>query len=139
MGVDAWLQKKENLGTDVLKIALTNTAPVATNAVLTDITEISATNGYVAGGNTVASTSLNTATAGTDKLIGNAVVFTASGGSMAAFRYLVLYDSTATNKDLLGWYDYGSALTLAVGDSLTIGKDTAGGNWDTTTPILTLA
>src|SRR4051812_2651618 len=83
--------KLHNLNADVLKIALTNSAPVASNTVLANITQISGTNGYTTGGTTVASTAFSQ-TSGTAKLTGNAVTFTASGGAMGAFRYLVLYN-----------------------------------------------
>lgn len=136
--VEAIAQKKMNLNADTLKIMLSNTAPVATNSVKTDITEITAGNGYAAGGTAVGSNAA-TQSSGTLKLTGNAVTFTASGGSMNAFRYAVLYDDTATNKDLIGWWDYGSSVTLATGETFTIAKDTAGANWDSTTPILSIA
>src|SRR5260370_21792770 len=73
--------KLHNLGSDVLKIMLSNVAPVATNAIKTDITEIAAANGYSAGGTAVTITS-STQSSGLYKLIGSNVVFTASGGSV---------------------------------------------------------
>src|SRR5499427_10768835 len=70
--------KVHNLGSDNLKVMLTNTAPVATNAVKADITEITAGNGYTAGGTAVTITS-SAQSGGTYKLVGNNVVFTAAG------------------------------------------------------------
>ena len=112
-------EKIHNLGSDTLKVMLTNTAPSATNAVKADITEISAGNGYTAGGTAVTVTA-SSQTGGTYKLVGNDVVFTASGGSIGPLRYAVLYNSTPAAGNLIGWWDYGSALTLADGSTLTV-------------------
>ena len=100
-----------NLGSDTLKVMLTNTAPVAGNTVKANITDISAGNGYTAGGATVTVTS-SSQTGGNYKLVANDVTITASGGTIGPFRYAVLYNDTATNKELISWSDYGSSLTL---------------------------
>lgn len=101
------------------KVALTNTAPVATNTVLADITQIAAGNGYTTGGNTTTITVSETG--GTTTVQGTEVVFTATG-AMAAFRYAVLYNDTATSPAdaLIGWFDYGSALSLTSGETFTV-------------------
>lgn len=112
-------EKIHNFGADTLKIMLTNTAPSAANSVKADITEISAGNGYTAGGTAVTVTA-SSQTGGTYKLVGNDVVFTASGGSIGPARYAVLYNSTPAAGNLIGWWDYGSALTLADGSTLTV-------------------
>ena len=101
--VEALAEKVHNLGSDTLKVMLTNSAPSATNTVKADLTEISAGNGYTAGG-TQATISSSAQTSGTYKLVLADVVFTATG-SVGPFRYVVLYNDTATNKELLGWYD----------------------------------
>jgi hypothetical protein len=98
---------------------LTNTAPSAANSVKADITEISAGNGYTAGGTAVTITA-SSQTGGTYKLVGNDVVFAASGGSIGPLRYAVLYNSTPAAGNLIGWWDYGSALTLADGSTLIV-------------------
>lgn len=119
--------KVHNLGSDTLKVMLTNSAPVATNAVKADITEISAGNGYSAGGATVTITS-STQSSGTYKLLPTSQpVFTASGGTIGAFRYVVLYNSTPAAGPLISWWDYGSAVTLNSGDTFTVGVDTTNG------------
>lgn len=118
-----------NLGTDTLKVMLTNTAPVATNAVLADLTEITAGNGYTAGGNQALQTS-DVQTGGVDKLLlQNPATWTATGGTIGPFRYAVLYDATPTSplKPLIGWYDYGSAVTLAVGEQFQVSFDQTNG------------
>jgi hypothetical protein len=133
-------RKVHNLNTDQLKIMLTNVAPVATNAVDGDMTEISAANGYSAGGNAVGSNAYSQSS-GTAKLTGNAVTFTASGGSFGPFRYAVLYNATAgsaSNRPLIGWYDYASSISLNDGESFKAAKDTSGNNWDSTTPLISV-
>ncbi len=130
--VEALAEKKHDLGADTLKVLLTNTAPVATNSVKADLTEISAGNGYTAGGNTASVTS-SAQTSGTYKLVlGDPATWTASGGSIGPFQYAVLYNDTATNDELIGWWDYGSAVTLADGESFAV-------DFDPTTGVLTLA
>lgn len=126
-------EKVHNLGADTLKVMLTNTAPVATNSVLLDLTEIAAGNGYTAGG-TAATISSSAQTTGTYKLVLADVVFTAAGGSIGPFRYAVLYNDTPTSPadPLIGWWDYGSALTLADTETFTVDFDATGG-------VLTLA
>jgi hypothetical protein len=130
--VEALAEKKHDLGADTLKVLLTNTAPVATNSVKADLTEISAGNGYTAGGNTASVTS-SAQTSGTYKLVlGDPATWTASGGSIGPFRYAVLYNDTAASKELIGWWDYGSSITLAAGESFAV-------DFDPTTGVLTLA
>ncbi len=99
------------------KVALTNSAPVATNTVLANITQISAGNGYTTGGNTT--TISISETTGTTTVSGTEVVFTATG-AMAAFRYAVLYNDTAASDELIGWFDYGSSISMTSGETFTI-------------------
>jgi hypothetical protein len=116
-----------NLASDTLKVMLTNTAPVATNSVYTDISggEVANGNGYVTGG-TAATLTSSTQTSGLYKLILQAVTFTASGGSIGPLRYAVLYD-TAGSEDLIGWWDYGTSITLNSGDTFTVAFDAVNG------------
>ncbi len=122
-------KKVHNLSTDQLKIALcaSANAPVATNAVLADLTEISYTN---LSTRNITTTSAEQTT-GVLKLILVDLVLTASGGSVAAFRYIVIYNDTASGKPLIGFYDYGSNLTLLDGETFTI-------DWDNSTGALTI-
>lgn len=109
---------------------LTNTAPIAANAVKADITEIAAGNGYVAGGPTITITS-STQAGGTYKLVGNDSVITASG-AVGPFRYAVLYNSTPVAGPLIGWWDYGAAISFANLETFMLDLDQVNG-------ILTLA
>jgi hypothetical protein len=115
-----------NFASDNIKVALTNTAPDQTNNdALADITEISAGNGYSAGG-TQATLVSSSQSGGTYKLVLNNVTFTASG-SVGPFRYAVLYDSTPSGHYLIGYWDYGSSVTLANGDTFTVSFDGTNG------------
>lgn len=123
--VEAVAEKKHNLGSDTLTIALcaAANAPVNTNTVLGDLTQISYTN-LSARTLTISSSAQSS---GTYKLVLADKTLTASGGSVATFRYIVIYNDTAANDELIGWYDYGSNLTLADGESLTIDFDGSAG------------
>lgn len=115
-----------NLSSDTLKVFLTNDLPDAGDTVKTNITEISAGNGYTAGGSVVTVTS-HAQASGTFTLIGSDVVFTASGGAIAQFQYAVLYNDTEASDKLIGWWDNGSAIDLADGESVTIDFDPTNG------------
>jgi hypothetical protein len=121
-------EKVHNLQSDTLKVMLTNTAPVATNSVKANLTEISAGNGYSAGGTTVAQSS-SAQTSGTYKLVIADATFTAAGGSIGPFRYAVLYNDTPTSPadPLISWWDYGTAITITNGNSFTVDLDQANG------------
>ena len=101
------------------KVALTNTAPLATNTVLADITQIAGANGYTTGGATTTITLSETG--GTTTLQGTSVTFTATG-AMGPFRYYVLYNDSATSPAdaLIAFWDHGSAVTLQSGDSFEV-------------------
>lgn len=131
--VENLAEKVHNLGADTLKIALTNTAPTASSATMSDITQISSGNGYTSGG-TAATISSSAQTSGTYKLVLADVVFTASGGSIGPFRYAVLYNDTPTSPadPLIGYWDYGSSVTLADTETFTV-------DFDGTTGVMTLA
>lgn len=120
--VEALAEKVHNLGSDQLTIALTNTLPTSSNSVLADITEITYTN--LSSRNLT--TSASSQTGGVYKLVVNDLTLTASG-SVGPFRYVVVYNSTAASGNLICWFDYGSSLTLANGESLTIDFDAANG------------
>jgi hypothetical protein len=121
-------EKIHNLGADTLKVALSNTLPVATNTVLANITQIGPGNGYTTGGNT-ATLSTSAQIAGTYKLVLADVTFTASGGNMNAFQYAILYNDTPTSPadPLIGWYDYGTAIIITSGNSFTLDLDQTNG------------
>lgn len=125
-----------NLASNTIKVALSNTAPnVATMVALADITQISSGGGYTggAGGGSALSSVSFTETAGTATFIAADLVFTASGGSIGPFRYAWHYNDSTTTPvvdALIGYLDYGSSITLADTETLTL---------DYTTSIFTIS
>lgn len=122
--VEDLAEKKHNLGSDQLVVALTDAAhaPVATNTVLTDLTQISYTN----CSSRDITTSSSAQTSGTYKLVLADLTLTASG-AVGPFRYVVVYNDTASNDELIGWYDYGSEITMANTDTFKIDFDGTNG------------
>ena len=117
-----------NLSADTFKWALTNTAPtVGTDDELADITQIAATGGYTAGagGGYAADGVTWTQSSNVTTLTFTDEVITASGGSVGPFRYVIFYNDTSTGDKLIGYLDYGSNLTLADTETLTIDQQTS--------------
>lgn len=127
---------KHNLNADALHVYLSNTAPSASlDAVKADLAEIAAGNGYTADGIDTLNTFAEAG--GTGTLTGTKAVWTATGGSMAAFQYVVLMNFTQTSplKPLIAWWDYSSALTLLTGETFSVKFNSS----DTTGTILTIS
>jgi hypothetical protein len=122
-----------NWGSHTFKAELTNSAPVATNTVAANLTDISAGNGYPAGGMTLDTVTVSETT-GTAKVTIADEVLTASGGTIGPFRYVAIYNDTATSPAdaLVCWYDYGSSITLADGETFTLDFDPTNGLWQLT-------
>jgi len=120
--VEDLAEKVHNLGSDQLTVALTNTVPSAANTVLSNITEIVYTNCSSRN----ITTSASAQTSGTYKLTLTDLVLTASG-SVNPFRYVVIYNSTAAGGPLIAYYDYGSSIPLANGETFTIDFDVVNG------------
>ena len=115
---NAWAEtmvEGANLGSDQFAIALTNSAPVATNSVIADITQISYTN---LSSRNVTTTS-SSQTGGVETLVLQDLTMTASG-SVGPFRYVVLFDDTLAGDPLVGWWDYGSSITMANTETFTV-------------------
>lgn len=129
--VEKLAEKAHNLGSDQLKVALTNTAPSAANGVYTDLTSpLAATN--LSGATPFnLTTSSSAQTSGTYKLVIADLVLTATG-AVGPFRYIVVYNDTATNDELICYADYGSSISLATGETFTI-------DFDGTNGLLTIA
>ena len=125
-----------NFASHTFKVALTNTAPTATDTGwnTTNHPAPAAANGYTAGGS--ATTITTNEASGTMTVQGTQVVFTASGGQIGPFRYAILYNDTAASpaKACVGWWDYGSSITLNDTETFTV-------RFNNTTPgtILTVA
>ena len=114
-----------NFDSDTFKYALSNTAPASEtsdpsadgNGILANVTEVAYTN--LAEDRTI-STTAGSLSSGTLSFDGDNEVLTASGGSVGPFRYVYLYDDTATGDPLIGYWDYGSSITLADGETLSL-------------------
>jgi hypothetical protein len=132
--VENLAEKVFNLGSDTLRLALTNTLPITTQGVF-DPGGVhpppAAANGYTPGGNVITISSSAQVT-GTYKLVLADSLFTAAGGPIGPFRYGILYDDSAAGDQVIGWWDYLASITLLDGETLT---------WDAdpSTGILTLA
>lgn len=114
---EAVAEGAHDLGSDTLNIALTNTAPSLSNTVLANITQISSAGGYAPEAATVTTSSQ---TGGTYSLALDTVTFTASAADFDAFRYVVLYNDTAANDELICYYDRGASYVLPDGQDFTI-------------------
>jgi hypothetical protein len=105
---------------DTLKVYLSNTTPdVAAHSVKADLAEITNEHGYTAPIDTQNDASR---TGGTLSVTGVDIVITASGGTVGAFRYVVLYDDTPTSPadPLIQYWDYGTPITLQDAETFTI-------------------
>ena len=123
-----------NLNTAVLSVYLSNATPSASlDLVRADLAEIANGNGYTTGGIDTQNTWAEAA--GTGTLTGTKCVWTCVTAAMATFQYVVLFNDTAASDPLIGWWDYGSALTLQVGETFTVKFN----NGDPTGTILTIA
>lgn len=125
--------KVHNLSTDTFKMYLTNTAPdAAADAVKADLpTELSAGNGYSAGGPSITVSSA-AHTSGVFKWVLADLTITASGGSVGPFRYGCIYNDTATNDELVGYLDNGSSVTLSNGQTYTFDFNATSGVYNST-------
>ena len=108
--------------TDTWRAVIHTDAPtVATDSVLTDVTEISTANGYAGGGENA--TFNSTRSGATVTATGTDIVWTASGGNLGnstTGRYFTLYDDTSTANDLWCSWDYGATFTVASGETMTL-------------------
>lgn len=125
--VEHLAEKVHNLGSDQLAVALTNTAPASESTpptgatgtnVLANLTQVSYTN--CSSRNITTSSSAQTS--GTYALSLTDLVLTASGGTVGPLRYIYLYNDTPSSPadPLIGYWDYGSSITLNDTETLTI-------------------
>ncbi len=127
--VEAIAEKKHDLGADTFYVQLMNTAPSASlDAVEVDLpADLGTAGGYTSGGVTCGTATGSAQTAGVYKLTIADKVITATAAGIGPFQYIVLFNNTATNKDLIGYYDYGSSITLNDTETFTINFDDAAG------------
>jgi hypothetical protein len=119
--VEALAEKKHDLGSDTLKVALTNVAPSLTNSQLSNITEIS----YTDCSSRDLNVSSSTQSAGVYSLVLDDITLTSSG-TVGPFRYIVFYNDTSVNDLLIGYTDYGSSITMADGEYILIDFNASG-------------
>src|SRR5574343_689459 len=122
--LEALAEGGHNLGSDTLKFALTNTAPTAASDTVfapgTLHPPPAAANGYTTGGHS-ATIASSAESGGTYTLACTTdVVITATAGGIGPFRYVILYNDTSATDLLIGYWDYGSSITLADGETFTI-------------------
>lgn len=131
--VERWAEGVHDLQSDSLVLALSNTAPGAEaspptgdgNGVLANVTQITYTN----CSSRALTVSSSAQTGGTYKLVVNDLVLTATGGAVGPFRYVYIYNDTpvAPADPLIGYYDYGSSVTLADTETMTVDFDGVNG------------
>ncbi len=121
--VENLAEKKIDLSGAALTIALTNTAHTAAWDELADLTQVA----YTYCSSRVLTVSSSAQVSGTYKLILADLVLTASGGAVGPFQYVYIYDDGSTGDKLIGYYNYGAAVTLADGETITINFDDSGG------------
>jgi hypothetical protein len=123
--VENLAEKVFNLGSDTITVALSNTAPgsestpptgATSTCKLSNVTQIAYTNLSTR----VVTVSSSAQASGTYSLVTTDLVLTSTGGSTGPFRYIYIYDDTATNDELIGYFDYGSSVTLADGETFTL-------------------
>lgn len=114
-----------NAGTDTWKVCLTNTVTPTTDTTYSTAYDLATGNGYTNGGNACSVTSFTDSSGTTKLILASPATWTASG-SVGPFRYAVLYDVTASNQ-LIGYWDYGSSITMPSGDTFTLTLDATNG------------
>lgn len=116
---------KHNWSSDVLKLLLTNTAPTLSNTIRSNISDIASGNGYTTNGLTLTTLS-STQSSGLYKLILADFTLLATG-NIPAWRYATLYNSTAASQPLIGWYDYGTSISMTNGEGFLFDFDGTNG------------
>jgi hypothetical protein len=109
--------KLHELNADTLRVYLTNTQPVAANTVYNTPADLGTGGGYTAKGEDTQNT--YSQTSGTGTLAGTDITWTATTG-FGPFQFAVLYNDTATADNLIGWWDYGAAVTLGAGETFKV-------------------
>jgi len=116
-----------NFPSHTFKVVLCLTAPVVTNALLGDLTQIAAANGYTADGNVATLTSWTQTDGAATLVLADPATWTATGGAMGSFRYAVLYNATTTDGPLIQYWDYGGTISLLEGESFVTDFDATTG------------
>lgn len=118
-----------DFSSDQMAFALTNSAPNNASITLSDITQIPDSGGYTSNGVNISTSTFDTSNTAIAKLVLSDTTLVASGGSVGPFRYVVIFDRTVTSGGspyLVGHYDYGTSITLANNESITLDFSSAG-------------
>lgn len=133
--IEDLMKKRHDVSADTLMLLLTNTSPNAADIKVdttatpcqvnstSNAVELAAQTGYVKKGTAVGAPTTSSQSAGTFTLAAAQVVFTAGAAWGAAFRYVVLYNDTSltsATRGVIAWWDYGSSVTLANGETFTV-------------------
>jgi hypothetical protein len=122
--------KLHNMNTDTLRVYLTNAQPVVTNTVYNTPADLGTAGGYTAGGEDAQNTWAKVGSGpGVGTLVCVDIEWTATAAGIGPFRWAVLYNDTATGKNLIGWWEYATETTLASGEKF---------KWDAAATSLTL-
>lgn len=115
--IEAVFEKQHNLASDAFKVYLSNELPLATDSVKSDIAEISSGGGYTPGGQAVTITASGQSGGNYTAAVNQTLTWTATGAGIASFRYAVMYNDTSASDLLVGYWDYGSSIAPADGET----------------------
>lgn len=115
--IEAVFEKQHNFASDTFKVYLSNELPLAADSVKADIAEIANGNGYTSGGQAVTITASSQSGGTYTAAVNQTLTWTASGAGIASFRYAVMYNDTSASDLLVGYWDYGSSIAPAAGET----------------------
>lgn len=124
--VEDCLKGKHDFTSHTFRVALSNTAPDATDTGLSDIVQIADGGGYASGGYALDGVALSE-TGGVAKVVIADEVIAATGGAIATCQYFVFYNDTAADDPLIGWYVRETPMNLANGETITMTFDAGNG------------
>lgn len=117
-----------NFSANTLKVYLSNGTPASTMSIKTNLSEISSTTGYTLGGNSCSLTSSSITGASYILKLGNPAQWSAgTAATVGPFRYAVLYNPSAVNSALVGYWDYGSSISLNPSETFDVVFDSTNG------------
>jgi predicted Zn-dependent protease len=115
--IEAVFEKQHNFSSDVFKVYLSNELPLAADSVKADIAEIANGGGYTSGGQAVTITASSQSGGTYTAAVNQTLTWTATGAGIASFRYAVMYNDTSASDLLVGYWDYGSSIAPASGET----------------------
>lgn len=116
--------KLHNLNADTLRVYLTNTQPLVSHTVYNTPADLTTGGGYTQKSATYDIANTYSQVAGLGTLTGTDVVYTATTG-FGPFQFAVLFNDDAAAENLIGWWDYGTPVTLAALETFTCAFSTS--------------